>query len=229
MFQPGLFEISQEIRELALNDPAGALAALRAEMWHGVHVAVSGLGGSWPPKNLDEMVDFVAEHSIMWPEQVSLLKLVGGLSAEALLSGAVTPSEAQRIIAIADTLNSSFAVGYSLNFEPNPDWEEQGRVCEYEHCIENMPLPPILRSEQERWREGLRARLDAGMFDADSERKQQFEAELSEPIPDDAPEKVDRAGACPMFGHYCPGGVETVSNCPTAAAWLEELTAQEPE
>jgi len=30
--------------------------------------------------------------------------------------------------------------GYSRCFEPNPHWKEQGGVCMYEHCIENMPL-----------------------------------------------------------------------------------------
>lgn len=29
--------------------------------------------------------------------------------------------------------------GYSLCFESNEKWEEQGGICRYEHCIENMP------------------------------------------------------------------------------------------
>jgi len=32
--------------------------------------------------------------------------------------------------------------GYSRCIEPNPHWREQGGFCEYEHCIENMPLKP---------------------------------------------------------------------------------------
>ena len=27
-----------------------------------------------------------------------------------------------------------------MNFAPNLDFEAQGLVCEYEHCIEHMPL-----------------------------------------------------------------------------------------
>lgn len=30
--------------------------------------------------------------------------------------------------------------GYSRCYEPNPKWKEQGGICMYEHCIENMPL-----------------------------------------------------------------------------------------
>lgn len=30
--------------------------------------------------------------------------------------------------------------GYSRCFEPNPKWEEQGGICKFEHCIENMEL-----------------------------------------------------------------------------------------
>lgn len=33
--------------------------------------------------------------------------------------------------------------GYSRCFEYNEKWAEQGGICPYEHCIENMPLPPF--------------------------------------------------------------------------------------
>jgi len=37
-------------------------------------------------------------------------------------------------------LNQSFAIGYSIDFSPNEDYKKHGLICEYEHCIEWMPL-----------------------------------------------------------------------------------------
>ena len=31
--------------------------------------------------------------------------------------------------------------GYSEDFTPNESWEEQGLLCEWEHCIDNMYRP----------------------------------------------------------------------------------------
>jgi hypothetical protein len=31
------------------------------------------------------------------------------------------------------------AIGYSTDYAPNEQWEEQGLLCRWEHCIENMP------------------------------------------------------------------------------------------
>ena len=35
----------------------------------------------------------------------------------------------------------STIVGYSTDLTKNEDYAEQGLLCEWEHCIENMPLP----------------------------------------------------------------------------------------
>ena len=43
--------------------------------------------------------------------------------------------------------------------------EEQGLISQFEHCIENMPLPPIPRSEQEEWRAHIRKGLAVGDYD----------------------------------------------------------------
>ena len=34
------------------------------------------------------------------------------------------------------------AIGYSTDFTENKDYVEQGLFCEWEHCIENMPMLP---------------------------------------------------------------------------------------
>lgn len=46
---------------------------------------------------------------------------------------------------------------------------------------------------------------------------------VAQPIPDDAPEEVDRTGACPVFGHYCPGGEQRVQTCDAATDWTEAI------
>jgi hypothetical protein len=68
-----------------------------------------------------------------------------------LLSGVADTGDAHRLIALADTLNLSFPLGYSPNFEPNSNFADEGLICEYEHCIENMPLPEISRSDLSNW------------------------------------------------------------------------------
>lgn len=37
-------------------------------------------------------------------------------------------------------------LGESEDFTPNELWEEQGLICEWEHCIENMALVTVLWS-----------------------------------------------------------------------------------
>jgi len=32
------------------------------------------------------------------------------------------------------------SIGYSKDFRPNKDFAEMGLFCEFEHCIERMPL-----------------------------------------------------------------------------------------
>jgi hypothetical protein len=218
--QPALINIPDELREIAVHEPPLAVAALRYEVERGLSASVRRLGRLGQSPDLDEMVEYLARHSHMWPEQVALLKVVIELSADMLLSGRVRTADAQRVIAIADTLNESVAIGYALDFEPNPDWEAQGRICEYEHCIENMPLPGIPRSEQEAWKSGRAKDLREGRYDDNPSLKAEMEHGIKEPIPEDAPEEVDRTGACPVFGHYCPGGQTTVDRCEAAKEWV---------
>jgi hypothetical protein len=219
---PGLFHIHDDLRQLATEQPALALAALRREMAIGLRSTVQTLSkGRAHPRSLEELVDYVAQSGKLWPEQAVLLKVLLEISEIALMSGDVEPADALRVIAVADVLNQTISLGYSLSFEPNENWEEQGLICQYEHCIENMPLPPTPRSEQESWRAHISEGLRTGAYDDRPEVKANFERVLAEPIPSDAPEEVDETGACPVFGHYCPGGVATISHCEAAREWIE--------
>jgi hypothetical protein len=218
---PGLFTIRDDLRQLATEQPALALATLRREMAIGLRHTVQVLSkGRAHPGSLEELVDYINQSGRLWPEQTVLLKVLLDISQDALMSGDVEPADALRVIAVADVLNQSIRLGYSLSFEPNEHWQEQGLICEYEHCIENMPVPPIPRSEQVSWRAHVSEGLRTGLYDDRPEIKARFELILSEPIPDDAPEEVDRTGACPVFGHYCPGGPATIRDCESAQEWI---------
>lgn len=219
---PGLFHIHDDLRHLAVGQPSLALAALRRQMAIGLRATVQTLSkGRVHPSSLEEIVNYVAESGRLWPEQAALLKLLLDISENALMSGDVEPADALRVIAVADVLNQTTRLGYSLSFEPNENWVEQGLICQYEHCIENMPLPPIPRSEQESWRAHISKGLETGAYDDRPEIKARFVRSLSEPIPDDAPEEVDETGACPVFGHFCPGGDPTIRECEAAREWIE--------
>jgi len=148
------------------------------------------------------------------------MRVIWDVSNTTLLRGEVMPEDALRVIGVAETLNDSFSLGYSLNFDPNPRWEEDGLVCEYEHCIENMPLPDGTRQEEEEYRARIATALEQGFYDDHPQRKREFEEMIEEPMADDLPDVVDRTGACPIFGHYCPGGPETVATCESAKEWV---------
>jgi hypothetical protein len=221
---PELVEVPDELRETAVERPAEALAELRRALVIGLRNAARGVvPDRMPPDSAPELIEFLEKSGHVWPEQLALMRVIWDVSNSSLLSGEVTAADALRVIAVADTLNNSFALGYSLNFNPNPDWEAAGLICEYEHCIEHMPTPSVTREEDLRWREHIRTSMERGVYDDHLDRKRMFEKVLAEPIPDDLPDKVDHTGACPIFGHYCPGGEETVRTCGAAQEWVAQL------
>jgi len=97
--------------------------------------------------------------------------------------------------------------GFSSCFKPNEKWKEQKGICQYEHCIENMPL-----HEEE-----TKRCIELGYFSKRADRGwHRCNADDEGAIPD-----LDRyfeefglsEKSCPNFGHECPGGVEQVKLC----------------
>lgn len=43
---------------------------------------------------------------------------------------------------------SVLPLGYSIDFSYNESWDQQGLVCGYEHCIENMPMRVPRKSDK---------------------------------------------------------------------------------
>jgi hypothetical protein len=73
-------------------------------------------------------------------EQVTALRKIIDMCNKAIHGYDISEDEAREIIHLTEDLNKSFSVGYSIDFSPNENYKKQGLVCEWEHCIEHMPL-----------------------------------------------------------------------------------------
>ncbi|MFF1822723.1 hypothetical protein ACFVWG_35815 [Kribbella sp. NPDC058245] len=221
---PPFIEIAAEVRADAVEHPGDVIAQIRWALVQSLRQTANHYSDDrMPPHDEPEkLIGFIAKRSHLWPEQVALMKVIWDLTRETPLRGDVTPVDAERILALTDVLNDSFVLGYSLNFNPNENWEEFGLICKYEHCIENMSLPKTSMAEHMAWKENIEERLAQGYFDDFPDRKDFFETILNEPIdPDDFSDNPDTTGACPIFGHYCPGGKSTVEKCVPAKEWQQ--------
>src|SRR5262249_30022358 len=98
-----------------------------------------------PDANLDRMslgsvIRFLQQRERLTPEQAELLHELLNLRNLAVHGREISREDALRFFALVERLNDSVSLGYSIDFEPNEDWEDQGLICKYEHCIEHMPL-----------------------------------------------------------------------------------------
>jgi hypothetical protein len=230
---PPFVEVSGEARQRVMERPGDLVAEIRRGLIGGLREAARGLERKtkrMPPQAPEELLNYVLASGHLWDEQAGLVRVIWDLTNNTPLRGDVSPVDAQRILALADVLNDSFPLGYSLNFQPNEAWDEAGLICQYEHCIENMPLPPISLEEELTWRERIQKNLDEGFYDDHPSRKREFQEILAKPVvAEDHPEVVDRTGACPIFGHYCPGGVEVVESCEAAQEWIADIEREHEE
>jgi hypothetical protein len=222
---PLLIDITSDMRAAVADNPADALAQLRRAFVKGLRRAAQGLRlKKMPPDEPEQLIEYLAKRGGLWGEQSALMRVIWDLTTGMPLQGQVSAADAERVLALADVLNDSFNLGYSLNFEPNEHWQENGLICQFEHCIENMQLPKTTLSEHLEWREHIKASLDSGLYDEHPKRKAWFEAMLAEPVDEsEFVEVEDLTGACPIFGHYCPGGEQVIRSCEPARAWVAEL------
>jgi hypothetical protein len=146
-----LFLVPDYLRELARRDPNVALTGLRIELERALRTAqevlveraADGDGQAKRTKRpipLSRIVTDLRQSGHLDDDQAELALSIIKLGNRAAHGELIRADEAELVFEWADTLNRSFPVGYSLNFLPNLDFEEQGLVCEYEHCIEHMPL-----------------------------------------------------------------------------------------
>ncbi len=134
------FKLSS-VKELLDSDHVLALASLRIEIEKVLRNAVDYFDISVRDKrNLSKIVQAFQKKELLYPEQISALRKILDMCNKAIHGVAVSTQEAKQIIDLADELNNSFSIGYSINFFPNEEYENQGLFCEWEHCIEWMPL-----------------------------------------------------------------------------------------
>jgi len=142
-----LVPISDDLRDLVPREPELALAGLRIAVERGVRAALSVLAPEQSPQStrlpLGRAVRRLSDASAMTDAQAQLLLVIVDLCQKAVHGQKVYAEDAAHVFDMADTLNHTFALGYSLKLQPNPQWHEQGLMCEYEHCIEHMPLDPV--------------------------------------------------------------------------------------
>lgn len=139
--QPGLITIDDELRSLVSEQPMAAIGVIRADLRQALRALVPRLlPGRAMPLSLEDALSASDQSGKLWPEQMTLIRVLLEAVDHALLTGEADETDANRLIGLVDTLNLSFPIGYSPNFSPNRHWDEQELICEYEHCIENMPL-----------------------------------------------------------------------------------------
>jgi len=127
---------------LVSQDPNLALAALRIEIERILRLAYKILVDpeSSAKKGIRFLVTELGKHGVIRKYQSDALQQITKLCNEAVHGGKVSEQEAIEVIDLTFRLSESFSLGYSINFQPNPNYEEQELLCEWEHCIEHFPL-----------------------------------------------------------------------------------------
>jgi hypothetical protein len=128
-------------KELLNSDPILALAALRIEIEKKLKSAADFFKLPYEEKfSISKTIEALGRKEILSAEQIMALRKIIEMCNKAVHGFSISMEEAKEIIKLAEELNRSFSIGYSIAFTPNPDYERHGLVCEWEHCIEWMPL-----------------------------------------------------------------------------------------
>lgn len=129
------------VRELLDSDPVLALAALRIEIEKKLRSAADFLDLSMRDKlSIFKLIEAVSRKELLSFEQITALRKIVDMCNKAIHGSLISREEARKIIDLAEELNKSFSIGYSIDFSPNPDYTRHNLVCDWEHCIEWMPL-----------------------------------------------------------------------------------------
>lgn len=132
------------------------------------------------------------------------------------------------IIALCMTRGISDSLGYIPVFKKNNAAQLQSLFCEWEHCIEFMPIPPIPRSQSIEHQKFVKQQYENGEYkDKTPEELEFLLSIINEEIPEDVPEEKNlemEASSCPIFGHCCPGGKDQAKKCRTE---IEEYEKKE--
>lgn len=127
---------------LVEQDPNLALASLRIEIEKTLRIAYKILidQDDSKKKGFALLIKALFDFGIIEEHQCEALNEINRLCNEAVHGGSISVSDALEVIELSERLSESFGTGYSINFQPNYNYEEQGLCCEWEHCIELFPL-----------------------------------------------------------------------------------------
>jgi hypothetical protein len=129
------------VRELLDSDPVLALASLRIEIERKLNLFVElfslGKPNRWP---ISRLIEAIKKRDLLSVEQVTALQKIVNMCNRAVHGSLISVEEAKEIIGLAEDLNKTFSIGYSIDFSPNLEYNKHGLLCEWEHCIEWMPL-----------------------------------------------------------------------------------------
>lgn len=129
------------VRKLLNSDPVLALAALRIEIEKKLSLLGEFLGLPAKDKfSIPRLIEVITKRELLSFEQITALRKIVNMCNKAIHGCLVSKQEAGEIIDLAEELNRTFSIGYSIDFSPNSDYIKHGLVCEWEHCIEWMPL-----------------------------------------------------------------------------------------
>ncbi len=124
------------------QDPNLALASLRIEIEKTLRVAYNILvdPDDSGKKGIGFLIRALFDFGAIKEHQRNALYEINKLCNEAVHGGTISVPDALEVIELSVRLSESFCTGYSINFQPNRDYEAQGLSCEWEHCIEHFPV-----------------------------------------------------------------------------------------
>lgn len=129
------------VKELLKSDHVLALAALRMEIEKKLKLLGDFLGFAPQYKSsISKLIGVIISKELLSFEQITALQKINNMCNSAIHGSIISKKEAKEIIDLAEELNRSFSIGYSINFSPNKDYKNHDLICEWEHCIEHMPL-----------------------------------------------------------------------------------------
>jgi len=145
---PKFVNIGEHLYRLIDEDPKLAVAGLGIEIERVLREAVERLGLTGENRRflpLLRATNLLRQNGLIDRKQETLLRQLVDLRNLAVHGHRIEPEDAYKFFSVVEKLNDSVNLGYSVDFGPNEAWESQGLVCQYEHCIELMPL------KTERW------------------------------------------------------------------------------
>lgn len=135
------FKLSAVKKLLESEDFVLALAALRIEIERKLRLAANFLRLDDKDKMpIFKIVGAMGDRGMLDSDQMVALRRIVIMCNKAIHGSFISKEEAEQIIDLAEKLNLSFPVGCSINFSSNSDYKKHSLFCEWEHCIEWMPL-----------------------------------------------------------------------------------------